>query len=76
MTVPRITNQQEFSDYVESELRRIENTPGHFTRENFFAYFDQMSEKDGTFITTADWLADTAMLIVHEATKSTKGEVT
>jgi hypothetical protein len=39
------------------------------TREGLFAYFDQMSEQDGTFITTADWLADTAMLIVSHCEK-------
>jgi hypothetical protein len=36
------------------------------TREGLFAYFDQMADANGRIDTTADWLADTAMLIVHE----------
>lgn len=42
------------------------------TREGLHAYFDQMSDADGRISTTADWLADTGMLIIGEATKTSK----
>ena len=40
------------------------------TREGLFAYFDQMSDKDGRINTTAQWLADVGMLIVHDTNKA------
>jgi hypothetical protein len=39
------------------------------TLEGFQAYFDQMATKDGLVETSPNWLADIAMLIVHEARK-------
>jgi len=39
------------------------------TREGFLAYFNQMVTGEGVVETTPDWLADIAMLIVHEARK-------
>jgi hypothetical protein len=44
-------------------------------RDGLFAYFDQMSEADGQIVTTADWLADTGMLIATEVRKETAEQI-
>lgn len=38
--------------------------------EGLFAYFDQMTDENGKIVTTAEWLADTGMLIQSEVLKS------
>jgi hypothetical protein len=40
--------------------------PKTLTHEGLLAYFDQMADEKGRVDTTADWLADVGMLIVHE----------
>jgi hypothetical protein len=44
------------------------------TREGLFAYFDQGADANGRIDTSAEWLADIGMLIVHETQGQVKAE--
>ncbi len=47
-----------------------EQTKPALTREGLFGYFDQMADANGKIETTADWLADTGMMIANESRQS------